>query len=33
VVFETALPMNPTGKVLKRVLRAKIWEGQTRAVA
>lgn len=32
VVFETALPMNPTGKVLKRVLRAKFWEGQGRAV-
>lgn len=32
VVFETTLPMNPTGKVLKRVLRAKFWEGQHRAV-
>lgn len=32
VVFEAALPMNPTGKVLKRVLRAKFWEGQGRAV-
>lgn len=32
VVFETSLPMNPTGKVLKRVLRAKFWEGHGRAV-
>jgi acyl-CoA synthetase (AMP-forming)/AMP-acid ligase II len=32
VVFETALPMNPTGKVLKRVLRARFWEGHGRAV-
>ncbi len=33
VVFETALPVSPAGKVLKRVLRERFWEGQTRGVA
>jgi acyl-CoA synthetase (AMP-forming)/AMP-acid ligase II len=28
----SALPRNPTGKVLKRELRAPYWEGQTRQV-
>ena len=32
VVFETALPMNPTGKILKRVLRDKFWQGHERAI-
>lgn len=29
----TGLPRNPTGKILKRVLRAPYWQGQARAVA
>ena len=33
VVFETALPLSPAGKVLKRVLRDRFWEGHTRGVA
>ncbi|MBT2301985.1 AMP-binding protein [Variovorax paradoxus] len=32
VEFETALPMNPTGKILKRVLRDKFWAGQSHTV-
>jgi acyl-CoA synthetase (AMP-forming)/AMP-acid ligase II len=33
VVFETTLPLSPAGKVLKRVLRDRFWEGHTRGVA
>ena len=32
VDFTEAIPRNPTGKVLKRELRAPYWAGQTRAV-
>jgi len=32
VDFVDALPRNPTGKILKRELRAKYWEGKTRQV-
>jgi len=32
VDFVDALPRNPTGKILKRELRAKYWEGRTRQV-
>ncbi len=32
VVFETALPINPTGKILKRVLRDKFWQGHERVI-
>lgn len=32
VDFVDALPRNPTGKILKRVLREPYWRGQTRAV-
>ena len=33
VVFESSLPVSPAGKVLKRVLRDRFWEGHTRGVA
>jgi len=33
VDFPDALPRNPTGKVLKRVLREPYWKGQQRSVA
>lgn len=32
VDFITALPRNPSGKILRRELRAPYWEGQTRAI-
>ncbi|MFD0850657.1 hypothetical protein ACFQ07_00185 [Actinomadura adrarensis] len=32
VDFVDAIPRNPTGKMLKRELRAPYWEGQERAV-
>jgi len=32
VEFTTALPRNPTGKILKRVLREPYWEGKRRRV-
>jgi acyl-CoA synthetase (AMP-forming)/AMP-acid ligase II len=32
VDFKDAIPRNPTGKILKRELRAPYWEGQDRAV-
>jgi acyl-CoA synthetase (AMP-forming)/AMP-acid ligase II len=32
VDFVTDLPRNPTGKILKRVLRAPYWQGQERSV-
>ena len=32
VEFVDALPMTPVGKVDKKVLRAKFWEGQERQV-
>jgi acyl-CoA synthetase (AMP-forming)/AMP-acid ligase II len=33
VDFAETLPRNPTGKVLRRVLREKYWAGHTRRVA
>ena len=33
VDFLDALPRNPSGKVLKRVLREPYWKDQTRGVA
>ena len=33
VLFEASLPVSPAGKVLKRVLRDRFWEGQSRGVA
>ena len=33
VVFETTLPVSPAGKILKRVVRERFWEGQSRGVA
>lgn len=33
VVFESSLPVSPAGKVLKRVLRERFWEGHARGVA
>lgn len=33
VVFESTLPVSPAGKVLKRVLRERFWQGQGRGVA
>jgi acyl-coenzyme A synthetase/AMP-(fatty) acid ligase len=33
VDFVDALPRNPSGKVLKRVLRAPYWEGRDREVS
>ena len=27
-----ALPRNPSGKILKRILREPYWQGQTRAI-
>ena len=30
--FTEALPRNPSGKILKRVLREPYWRGQQRAV-
>jgi acyl-CoA synthetase (AMP-forming)/AMP-acid ligase II len=32
VDFVDALPRNPSGKILKRVLRAPYWEGRERQV-
>jgi long-chain acyl-CoA synthetase len=32
VEFVAALPRNPSGKILKRELRAPYWEGHTRQV-
>ena len=32
VDFVEALPRNPTGKILRRELRAPYWEGRTRQV-
>ena len=32
VDFADALPRNPSGKILKRVLRAPYWEGRERQV-
>jgi acyl-CoA synthetase (AMP-forming)/AMP-acid ligase II len=32
VDFVDELPRNPSGKILKRVLRAPYWEGRTRGV-
>ena len=32
VDFTNELPRNPTGKILKRELREKYWEGHTRRV-
>jgi len=32
VDFMTAIPRNPTGKILKRVLREPYWKGQTRRI-
>ncbi len=32
VDFLDAIPRNPTGKILKRVLREPYWKGQTRRV-
>lgn len=33
VDFLEALPRNPSGKILKRILREPYWQGQTRAIA
>jgi long-chain acyl-CoA synthetase len=33
VTFVDALPRNPSGKVLKRVLRAPFWQDQDRQVS
>ena len=33
VVFEASLPISPAGKILKRVVRDRFWEGQSRGVA
>jgi acyl-CoA synthetase (AMP-forming)/AMP-acid ligase II len=33
VRFVDALPRNPSGKVLRRVLRAPLWEGHARRIA
>ena len=33
VVFETTLPVSPAGKILKRLLRERFWEGQSRDLA
>ena len=30
--FVDTLPRNPSGKLLKRILRAPYWEGRTRGV-
>jgi acyl-CoA synthetase (AMP-forming)/AMP-acid ligase II len=32
VDFVAAIPRNPTGKILKRVLREPYWKGRTRRV-
>ena len=32
VEFVTSLPLNPAGKILKKVLREKYWEGKDRRV-
>jgi fatty-acyl-CoA synthase len=32
VDFVAAIPRNPTGKILKRVLREPYWKGKTRRV-
>ncbi|MOA20404.1 Long-chain-fatty-acid--CoA ligase FadD13 [compost metagenome] len=33
VDFLDALPRNPSGKILKRILREPYWQGQARAIA
>jgi acyl-CoA synthetase (AMP-forming)/AMP-acid ligase II len=33
VEFETSLPISPAGKILKRLVRDRFWEGQSRGVA
>ena len=32
VEFVTSLPLNPAGKILKKVLREKYWKGQDRRI-
>ncbi len=32
ITFAESLPISPTGKILKRVLRDKLWEGHTRTI-
>ena len=32
ITFAESLPISPTGKILKRLLRDKLWEGHTRSI-
>lgn len=32
IIFETALPISPAGKILKRMLRERYWAGQERSI-
>jgi acyl-CoA synthetase (AMP-forming)/AMP-acid ligase II len=32
IAFAPSLPISPTGKILKRVLRDEAWKGQDRAI-